>query len=164
MSKNVRLLKSPRKFTEDFKRQVVKEYEQGSVSALQLSKLYGVANTQIYNWIYKFSIFNEKGSRIVEMKDSQSAKFKEMEQRIKELEQNVGQKQIMIEYLEKMIDIAKEDLNIDIKKNYVTPQSIGSKKTSKKVNDHLEFFVFTQPTKRFNMFLINYSENEHSES
>jgi hypothetical protein len=66
------------------------------------------------------------------MKDSQSAKFKEMEQRIKELEQNVGQKQIMIEYLEKMIDIAKEDLNIDIKKNYVTPQSIGSKKTSKK--------------------------------
>ena len=132
MSKNVRLLKSPRKFTEDFKRQVVKEYEQGSVSALQLSKLYGVANTQIYNWIYKFSIFNEKGSRIVEMKDSQSAKFKEMEQRIKELEQNVGQKQIMIEYLEKMIDIAKEDLNIDIKKNYVTPQSIGSKKTSKK--------------------------------
>jgi len=132
MSKNVRLLKSPRKFTEDFKRQVVKEYEQGSMSALQLSKLYGVANTQIYNWIYKFSIFNEKGSRIVEMKDSQSAKFKEMEQRIKELEQNVGQKQIMIEYLEKMIDIAKEDLNIDIKKNYVTPQSIGSKKTSKK--------------------------------
>lgn len=132
MSKNVRLLKSPRKFTEDFKRQVVKEYEQGSVSALQLSKLYGVANTQIYNWIYKFSIFNEKGSRIVEMKDSQSAKFKEMEQRIKELEQNVGQKQIMIEYLEKMIDIAKEDLNIDIKKNYVTPQSIGLKKTSKK--------------------------------
>ncbi len=132
MSKNVRLLKSPRKFTEDFKRQVVKEYEQGSMSALQLSKLYGVANTQIYNWIYKFSIFNEKGSRIVEMKDSQSAKFKEMEQRIKDLEQNVGQKQIMIEYLEKMIDIAKEELNIDIKKNYVTPQSIGSKKTSKK--------------------------------
>lgn len=132
MSKNVRLLKSPRKFTEDFKRQVVKEYEKGSMSVHQLSKLYGVANTQIYNWIYKFSIFNEKGTRIVEMKDSQSAKFKEMEQRIKELEQNVGQKQIMIEYLEKMIDIAKEELNIDIKKNYVTPQSIGSKKTPKK--------------------------------
>jgi transposase-like protein len=132
MSKNVRLLKTPRKFTEDFKRQIVKDYEQGSMSAVQLSKLYGVATTQIYNWIYKFSIFNEKGSRIVEMKDSQSTKFKEMEQRIKELEQNVGQKQIMIEYLEKMIDIAKEELNIDIKKNYVTPQSIGSKKTSKK--------------------------------
>jgi hypothetical protein len=66
------------------------------------------------------------------MKESQSAKFKELEQRIKELERNVGQKQIMIEYLEKMIDLAKEELNIDIKKNFATPQSVGSKKIAKK--------------------------------
>ena len=102
------------------------------MSVYQLSVFYNVATTQIYDWIYKFSIFNEKGSRIVEMKDSQFSKLQEMEQRIKELEQNVGQKQIMIEYLEKMIDIAKQELNIDIKKNYATPQSIGSKKMSKK--------------------------------
>jgi hypothetical protein len=38
----------------------------------------------------------------------------------------------MIEYLEKMIDLAKEELNIDIKKNFATPQSNGSKKTVKK--------------------------------
>jgi transposase-like protein len=132
MKKNVRILKSPRKFTDEFKRHIVKEYEQGSMIVYQLSVFYNVATTQIYDWIYKFSIFNEKGSRIVEMKDSQFSKLQEMEQRIKELEQNVGQKQIMIEYLEKMIDIAKQELNIDIKKNYATPQSIGSKKMSKK--------------------------------
>lgn len=132
MEKNVRLLRSPRKFSNDFKRKIVKEFEQGSMSVCQLSRLYGIAETQIYNWIYKFSIFNEKGSRIVEMKESQSAKFKELEQRVKELEQNVGQKQIMIEYLEKMIDLAKQELNIDIKKNFATPQSVGSKKTEKK--------------------------------
>jgi predicted RNase H-like nuclease (RuvC/YqgF family) len=97
-----------------------------------MSKLYGIAVTQIYDWIYKFSIFNEKGSRIVEMKDSQTTKLKELEQRIKELEQNVGQKQIKIEFLEKMIDLAKQELNIDIKKNFATPQSNGSKKTIKK--------------------------------
>lgn len=132
MEKNVRLLRSPRKFTTDFKRKIVKDFEQGTMSVGQLSKLYGIANTQIYSWIYKFSIFNEKGSRIVEMKDSQSAKFKDLEQRIKDLERNVGQKQIMIEYLEKMIYLAKEELNIDIKKNFATPQSNGSKKTVKK--------------------------------
>lgn len=132
MEKNVRLLRSPRKFTNDFKRKIVKEFEQGSMSVGQLSRLYGIAQTQIYNWIYKFSIFNEKGSRIVEMKDSHSSKFKELEQRVKELEQNVGQKQIMIEYLEKMIALAKQELNIDIKKNFATPQSVGSKKTEKK--------------------------------
>ncbi|MFN5982497.1 MAG: transposase [Fluviicola sp.] len=132
MEKKVRLLRSPRKFTDDFKRKVVKEFEDGSLSVMQLSRLYGIANQQIYEWIYKFSIFNEKGSRIVEMKDSQTAKFKELEQRIKELEQNVGQKQIKIEYLEKMIDLAKLEFNIDIKKNFATPQSNGSKKTEKK--------------------------------
>jgi transposase-like protein len=132
MDKNIRLLRSPRKFSEDFKRKLVKEFEQGTMSVYQMSKLYNIATTQIYDWIYKFSIFNEKGSRIVEMKDSQTTKLKELEQRIKELEQNVGQKQIKIEFLEKMIDLAKQEFNIDIKKNFATPQSNGSKKTIKK--------------------------------
>jgi transposase len=132
MDKKIRLLRSPRKFTEDFKRKLVKEFEQGTMSVYQMSKLYSIATTQIYDWIYKFSIFNEKGSRIVEMKDSQTTKLKELEQRVKELEQNVGQKQIKIEFLEKMIDLAKQEFNIDIKKNFATPQSNGSKKTIKK--------------------------------
>ena len=132
MDKKNRLLRSPRKFTEDFKRKLVKEFEQGTMSVYQMSKLYSIATTQIYDWIYKFSIFNEKGSRIVEMKDSQTTKLKELEQRVKELEQNVGQKQIKIEFLEKMIDLAKQEFNIDIKKNFATPQSNGSKKTIKK--------------------------------
>lgn len=132
MDKKIRLLRSPRKFSEDFKRKLVKEFEQGTMSVYQMSKLYSIATTQIYDWIYKFSIFNEKGSRIVEMKDSQTTKLKELEQRVKELEQNVGQKQIKIEFLEKMIDLAKQEFNIDIKKNFATPQSNGSKKTIKK--------------------------------
>ena len=132
MDKNIRLLRSPRKFSEDFKRKLVKEFEQGTMSVYQMSKLYNIATTQIYDWIYKFSIFNEKGSRIVEMKDSQTTKLKELEQRVKELEQNIGQKQIKIEFLEKMIDLAKQEFNIDIKKNFATPQSNGSKKTIKK--------------------------------
>jgi transposase-like protein len=132
MDKKIRLLRSPRKFTEDFKRKLVKEFEQGTMSVYQMSKLYSIATTQIYDWIYKFSIFNEKGSRIVEMKDSQTTKLKELEQRVKELEQNIGQKQIKIEFLEKMIDLAKQEFNIDIKKNFATPQSNGSKKTIKK--------------------------------
>ena len=52
--------------------------------------------------------------------------YEELEQKVKELELAVGQKQIKIDYLEKMIDIAKEELDIDIKKNFSTPQSIGS--------------------------------------
>lgn len=60
------------------------------------------------------------------MKDSTSERLKRQEQRIKELERIIGQKQINIDFLEKMIELAKEDLDIDIKKNYSTPQSTGS--------------------------------------
>ena len=83
---------------------------------------------------YKFSTFNEKGIRVVEMKESSVHKLKELEHKIKELEQAVGQKQMMIDYLEKMIDIAKEDLDIDIKKNYGSQRSAGSGNIPKKKN------------------------------
>ena len=44
----------------------------------------------------------------------------------------VGQKQMAIEYLEKMIELAKTELNIDLKKNYSLPQSNGSNPIKKK--------------------------------
>jgi len=50
------------------------------------------------------------------MKDSSSARLKELEQKLKDMERIVGQKQIQIDFLEKMIDIAKTELHIDIKK------------------------------------------------
>ena len=40
------------------------------------------------------------------MKDSSDKKVKQLEQKIKELERMVGQKQIKIDYLVKMIEIA----------------------------------------------------------
>lgn len=132
MKSSIRLVKSSRRYTEEFKRRIVSEFESGQYSVLQLSRLYGIANSGIYGWIYKYSTFNEKGIRIVEMKDSSSAKVKELEAKLREMERMVGQKQIQIEYLEKMIDIAKTDLDIDIKKNYGTPPSGGSGNTVKK--------------------------------
>ena len=132
MKPNVRLLRKSRQYTDEFKKQVVADFESGELSVRQLSKLHGIANPVIYRWIYKFSTFNEKGFRVVEMKDSSDKKMKEMEARIKELEAALGRKQIQVEYFEKMIELAKSELDIDIKKNYSTPQSTGSGKTKKK--------------------------------
>ncbi len=132
MKANIKNVRKNRHYSEDFKREIVSVFESGKLSVLQLEKLYGISNSLIYNWIYKFSTFNEKGFRVVEMKESNIDKLKHLEQKIKEFKQIVGQKQIKIDYLEKMIDIAKEDLNIDIKKNYNTPQSTGSEGIKKK--------------------------------
>ena len=132
MNANLKEIRKHRVYSEEFKKEIVNFYESGKYSVLQLERLYGVNNVTIYNWIYKFSTFNEKGIRIVEMKDSNIDKLKHLELKIKELEQAVGQKQIKIDYLEKMIDIAKDEFSIDIKKNFNTPQSVGSLKTRKK--------------------------------
>lgn len=127
MKANLQQIRKLRIYSDDFKKEIVAIYESGKFSVLQLEKLYGVSNASIYGWIYKFSTFNEKGFRIVEMKESSAEKLKQLEQKVKELEQAVGQKQIKIDYLEKIIEIAKDDLKIDIKKNYNIQQSIGSK-------------------------------------
>ena len=98
---------------DEFKKAVVSEFETGSLSVPQLSRVHSVHFQTIYNWIYKFSTFNEKGYRVVEMKDSTSTKLKEQEQRIKELERAVGQKQLKIDYLEKLIELAGGELGMD---------------------------------------------------
>lgn len=132
MKANLKQVRKHRRYTEEFKKEIVSFFESGKFTVGQLERLYGINNVLIYRWIYKYSTFNEKGFRVVEMKDSSTNKVKELEQKIRELEQAVGQKQIKIDYLEKMMDIAKTELNIDIKKNYSTPQSTGSASTKKK--------------------------------
>jgi transposase len=131
MKSNVQKIRKHRAYSLDFKQSIVALFEKGEYSVVQLGKLYGISNTVVYRWIYKHSVFNEKGVRIVEMKDSNQNKLKELQTRLNELEQIVGQKQITIDYLEKIIDLAKEDLAIDIKKNYSSQPLAGSKKTSK---------------------------------
>lgn len=132
MKANLKQIRKKRHYSEEFKREIVTIYESGKFSVSQLEKLYGIHNVTIYNWIYKFSTFNEKGCRVIEMKTSSMSKLKELEQKVRDLEQAVGQKQIKIDYLEKMIDIAKDELKIDIKKNFNTSQSTGSETIKKK--------------------------------
>lgn len=128
MKANLKLLRKSRYYTDDFKREMVSLFENGKYSVLQISGIYGVSKDTVYRWIYKFSTFNEKGIRVVEMKQSSSIKLKELAQKVKDLERIVGQKQIKIDYLEKMIDVAKDEFDIDIKKKHNTSQSTGLEK------------------------------------
>jgi transposase len=124
-------IKSNRIFTEEFKKTCVKDYESGHFTVLELSKLFQINSVIIYRWIYKYSAYNKRKIKVVEMANSSRQKLKELQKRISDLERVVGQKQLNIDFLEKMIDIAKNEYGIDIKKNFDTPLSSGSEKTSK---------------------------------
>lgn len=131
MKTSIRLLQKRRTFSEEFKRGIVKEFESGKLSVSQLGKLHKINVQTIYKWIYKYSTVNEKGVRIVEKSQSSSQKMKDQEKRIAELERALGQKQMKIDHLEKMMELASDELNIDIKKNSDTSRSGGSKNTEK---------------------------------
>lgn len=124
-------IQSRRIFSEEFKKTCVKEYESGQFSVLELSKLYQIKGVIIYRWIYKYSTYNKRKIKVVEMATSSKQKLKELQKKISDLERAVGQKQLNIDFLEKMIEIAKNEYGIDIKKNFSTPPSTGSEKTSK---------------------------------
>lgn len=131
MKPRLKRIKSQRKFSEHFKKQLVEEFETGQMSVQELGKLHQIRLAVIYRWIYRYSSYNKAGYRVIEHTMSSSKKVKELQEKIKKLEQKVGQKQIMIDYLETMMEVAKDELNIDIKKNFGTPQSSDSKKGKK---------------------------------
>ena len=120
--KNVQL-QVRRSFSEEFKRTRVQEYEKGRFTATEIAKLYHLGVSQVYNWIRKYSRYPQQQIRIVEMADSSSKRLKEYEEKIRQLEQSVGQKQIQIDLLEQIISLAGQEFGVDLKKNGSTPHS-----------------------------------------
>jgi transposase-like protein len=74
MRANLKKLRKRRVFADEFKQSLVKEFDTGQFSVNELGRLHGIANSAIYRWIYKFSTFNQKGYRIIEMKESSNKK------------------------------------------------------------------------------------------
>lgn len=129
---NEKRIRKRRSYSKDFKKFIVSEYESGKFSVLELSRLHDITFQCIYNWIYKYSLFNKQNTVVVEMKQSSLNKLKAYEKRIKELEQVLGQKQLKIDYLEKIIELSDEHYKTDVKKSFKQQLWNGSEKTAKR--------------------------------
>ena len=122
-----------RYFSEDFKKRKVKDLENNLITVSELSRTYQVTRSAIYKWIYKYSVMAKKQHRQVVESKSDTKKIQILEERIKELERAVGQKQMIIDFKEKMIEIAEEAYNIDIKKKFASKPSSGTSSTKKNI-------------------------------
>lgn len=111
-------IRTRRIFSEEVRKEVVREVELGKLSVIQASREYCVSTPTIYKWLYKYSRYLNKQSQIVVEKKSENKKRIELTKEKEELERVVGQKQLRIDYLEKMIEMASKELDIDIKKNF----------------------------------------------
>lgn len=115
-----------RTFSEELKRKVVRDIEQSKANIAQVCREFGVSHVSVYKWLNKYSSYLKKGAKLVVELNSEGYRSKELENKLKELEAVVGRKQMEIDFLEKIIEIANEELEIDIKKKLYTKRSTGS--------------------------------------
>lgn len=118
--------KQVRIFSRDFKQQKVREIERNLTTVGEVSKEYEVSRTAVYKWLDAYSVDNHRKVRCIVEPMSDSKKIEDLKARIKELEQMVGQKQIQLEFKDKMIELAEERYKVDIKKKFGSKRSSAS--------------------------------------
>lgn len=111
-------IRKNRVFSEEFKRSIVGQITSGQTSILATRRLWNVSKESVYQWIYKYSPDHKRTTTMVVQKDSEAFKNIEMQKKIAELERILGQKQMVIDYQDKLIEIASKELEIDLKKNF----------------------------------------------
>ena len=113
-------------FSEEFKKSKVKELVEKQVTVVQLSRLYGVTRAAVYKWLYKYSSHHQRSTTLVVQMESESFKTERLQQRVAELERTIGQKQLEIDFLNKLFEIASDEIGYDVKKNSSVKLSNGT--------------------------------------
>jgi len=116
--------KCNRNFSVEFKKEKSRLLVTGKLSIKDACKLYEVSRTTLYKWIYLYTQV-EKGVKTVVQMDSEEYRTKELLSKVAELERIIGQKQIELDYMHKLVEISSEEVGYDIKKKAVQILSNG---------------------------------------
>jgi transposase len=106
----IKATKPQKTFSEAFKRQVVKEFEQGLLNKDQLQVKYGLGgNSTVLKWCRKYGKFAYPKQTATgrPMKDPQKQRIKELEAKLKAAEQK-------LKVYDKLIEITNRELDQDI--------------------------------------------------
>jgi len=106
-----------RHFSESFKQEKVKEVNEGRSRISDICRAYQVSYSTVYRWINSYSNISKPLRTIVETK-SDTAKILALQKKIADLERLLGQKQVQLDFQNKMIEIAEQTYQVDIKKKF----------------------------------------------
>jgi len=125
----IRLRKGPPKphYSEGFKKQIVREFEQGVLNKDQLQRKYGLGGkSRVLSWCRKYGKFayNSPTQNGRPMKDPQK-------QRIKELEKKLKAAELKLRVYDKLIEITNRELDQDIVKKIEAELSKSLRQKSK---------------------------------
>lgn len=121
--------KTVKRYSEAFKRQVIREYENGD-SMADLKKKYGITGgSTIQNWIKKYA---KQGFRheLVRIQSAEEAdRVRELEEQVEELEQALGRVVLEKLKIESILEELEETYGVEVKKNAVRSSQGLSKKS-----------------------------------
>lgn len=113
-------------FSEAVKRQTVKDIEQGKCTVLEVSRELSVSLQWVYGWVYKYSGYLQRNKILIVEDKRESYRSKQLEIRLRDAEAALGRKQMELDFLNKLIEIAGQELKMDLKKSFSSPASNGS--------------------------------------
>jgi len=122
-------LRQVKQFSESVKRQAVKDIEQGKCTVLEVSRELLVSMQSVYLWVYKYSGYLQKNKVLIVEDKSESYQTKVLEAKLRQAEAALGRKQMELDLLNKLIELAGAELGVDLKKNFSNPASNGSGST-----------------------------------
>lgn len=116
-------------YTVAFKLQVVAEIERGDLNRNQAKYRYGIqGRSTVLKWLKKYGTLDWANPQLHLMAQS---KIKTPEQRIKELEALLDKEKKRNLLLNTMVDIAEQELGLNIRKKSLTGQQSASSKQEK---------------------------------
>ena len=129
-------IRERRIFSEELKKKAIKELVSRHTTIKSLMAEHQVSANTVYRWLYQYSPYHEQKCTLVVQMKSEELKNSELRQRMAELERIVGQKQLEIDFLNKLLEIGSGELGFDLKKSFSPPplNGTGSAKESTGTN------------------------------
>lgn len=117
--------KEQRYFSEEARIEIVNLIDNGELTVAEATRRYQVSSAAIYKWKKKYSPFYEPPLRkVIEVK-SEFQKCKKLEKELAQAYEIIGKTQAKVMMLDKIIELAGEHYQQDLKKTF------GSKPSSK---------------------------------
>jgi transposase-like protein len=113
-------------FNETFKRAKINEIDRNILTITELCNEYQVSRSSVYKWIYKYSLMRKRENKQVIEPESETRKVLLLKQEVSELHRVIGEKQLKMDFLEKVIELAEKEYGLDIKKKFAVKPSFGS--------------------------------------
>jgi transposase len=118
-------IKERRIFSEELKKKAVKDLTSKRTTIKALMNEHQISYQTVYKWLHKYSPYHEQKCTLVVQMKSEELKNSELRLRMAELERIVGQKQLEIDFLNKLLEIGSGELGFDLKKSFSPPPLNG---------------------------------------